>query len=224
MALIVEGKIESAIENFSAYLKRHPDDLESLYGLAVAYTQKQDHSRATEYARQALDAGLPPGRLFAGPRDLLQTLLKSSEFQELIKDREPTIIHGPLLGCVTDRSAKFWVRTAREASVRVHLTPSKNQGHPKESAPVKTSSAQDFTGVASVNDLAPDTQYSYRISVNGNFLPDRWLFRTYPPSGSPATFQVGFGGGAGYTPSHERMWSTIASHELLAFLFLGDNV
>jgi phosphodiesterase/alkaline phosphatase D-like protein len=49
-------------------------------------------------------------------------------------------------------------------------------------------------------------------------------FRTFPKKGSKARFQIGFGGGAGYTPQHEKMWNTVAAHNPTAFLFLGDNV
>lgn len=56
---IVDGKHDSAVKQFENYLKKHPGDLESLYGLAVAYSQKQDIGKAVAYAKQAVDAGLP---------------------------------------------------------------------------------------------------------------------------------------------------------------------
>jgi len=81
----VDGKHDSAVKQFENYLKKHPGDLESLYGLAVAYAQKKDIDKAMAYAKQAVDAGLPFGRFLAGPRDLLKPLTDSTEFQELSK-------------------------------------------------------------------------------------------------------------------------------------------
>ena len=35
---------------------------------------------------------------------------------------------------------------------------------------------------------------------------------------------IAFGGGAGFTPQYERMWTTIDGHNPHALLLLGDNV
>ena len=80
--------------------------------------------------------------------------------------------------------------------------------------------------MAEVERLEPNTVYYYDVSLKGKSMlgPEYPSFRTFPPAGEKARFQVGFGGGAGYTPQFERMWNTIASHKLPAFLFLGDNV
>jgi len=89
---------------------------------------------------------------------------------------------------------------------------------------VKTNKDKDFTAVAAVQGLKPDTRYYYELMVDGQKQPKRWSFRTFPTPGTKTKFQIGFGGGAGYTPWHERMWNTITAHKLRAFLFLGDNV
>ena len=221
---IVDGKHDSAVKQFENYLKKHPGDLESLYGLAVAYAQKKDIDKAMAYAKQAVDAGLPFGRFLAGPRDLLKPLTDSIEFKKLAKKHAVELLHGPMLGCVTDSSAKFWVRTANEVPVEVRVT---NAG-PRDSfhtrAIGKTSSRRDFTATLAVEGLKPDTLYDYELWVKGSKKPKEGRFRTFPASRKPAKFQIGFGGGAGYTPQHERMWNTIAVHNLTAFLLLGDNV
>jgi ribosomal protein S15P/S13E len=43
---IVDGKCDTAIKHFKDYLNEHPKDLESMYGLAVAYAQKQEIDKA----------------------------------------------------------------------------------------------------------------------------------------------------------------------------------
>jgi len=221
---IVDGKFNNAIKDLQKYLEKHPGDLESMFCLAVAYTQKQDIGKAISYVKQAVNAGLPFGRFLAGPRDLLKSLNECDEFKELVKEYEVELLHGPMLGCVTDSSAKFWVRTANEVPVQVFISASEKMKPPIKSSIAKTNKAKDFTAVVAVDGLKADTQYYYELVVAGKKVPKQWSFRTFPAPGSKDKFQVGFGGGAGYTPWHERMWNTIAAHNLSAFLLLGDNV
>jgi len=221
---IVDGRYDAAIEHFEDYLSKHPKDLESIYGLAVAYAQKQDIDKAIAYVEMAVDEGLPFARFLAGPRTLLKPLTDGAEFKVLAEKYAEELLHGPMLGCVTDSSAKFWVRTANEIPVEVRVNNAGQREPFHTRAAGKTSSCQDFTSVLSVEGLRPDTLYNYELWVKGDEKPKKGRFRTFPASGRPAKFQVGFGGGAGFTPQHERMWNTIASHNLPAFLMLGDNV
>jgi len=221
---IVDGKYDAAIEHFEDYLNKHPKDLESLYGLAVAYTQKKNITIAMTYVDKALDEGLPFSRFLAGPRDLLKPLAESAEFKTLAMKHSVDLLHGPMLGCVTDTSAKFWVRTANEVSIQVLVGASEEVYPALKSDIIKTSEAKDFTVVVDVTGLKPDTPYYYKLLVDGSMEPRLWSFRTFPASGSKSRFWIGFGGGAGFTPQHERMWDTITAHNLLAFLLLGDNV
>jgi alkaline phosphatase D len=221
---IVDGKHDKAIRHFENYLKKHPNDLESMYGLTVAYAQKKDIGKAVAYAKQAVDAGLPFSRFLAGPRDLLMPLTDSAEFKQLAKKHTVELLHGPMLGCVTDSTAKFWVRTANEVPVQVLVSSSQNTSSPIKSSVTKTNKNRDFTIVIAVQGLKPDTRYYYELLVNGRKQPKRWSFRTFPARAMKTKFQIGFGGGAGYTPQYERMWNTIVAQKPLAFLFLGDNV
>jgi alkaline phosphatase D len=220
---IVDGKHDNAVKRFENYLKKHPGDLESLYGLAVAYAQKKDIVKAMAYAKQAVDAGLPFGRFLAGPRDLLKPLTYSAEFKDWSKKNAVELLHGPMLGCVTDSSAKFWVRTANAVPVQVSICELKKSDTLIKST-VRTDRNKDYTAVIAVQGLKPDTTYWYTLMVNNVASSIKWQFRTFPAFGAKSKFQIGFGGGAGYTPQYERMWKTIAAHNLTAFLFLGDNV
>jgi len=223
---IIDGNPEQAAQRCQSILEIEPNHLESLYNLtiALAHLGKQDEAIAT--MKRALAAGLPPGRFVAGPRDLLKPLAEHPEFRKLLAAQAGKLIHGPMLGCVTDRSAKFWVRTAEEVPVQVLVSTSKDLAHPIKSATVFSESRRDYTAVAEVERLQGDTVYYYDVLLKGQpqLGPQFPSFRTFPPQGERARFQVGFGGGAGYTPKHERMWNTIASHNLTAFLLLGDNV
>lgn len=223
---IIDGNPQAAIGLCEKALKRDPNHVESLYNMTVALARLGRKDEATAYISRALAAGLPFDRFVAGPRDLLKPLTDTDEFEKLAAQQGNPLIHGPMLGCVTDRSAKFWVRTAEEVSVQVVVGTSADLSGAIKSASVFTEAGRDYTAVASVEVLKPNTRYYYDVLLDGKSALPRPLpaFSTFPTAGDKARFEVGFGGGAGYTPKHEHMWNTIASHHLLAFLLLGDNV
>jgi hypothetical protein len=221
VAEIVDGKFDAAIKRFESYLGEHPKDLESMYGLAVAYAQKQEIVKVVQYVQKAVDEGLPFERFLTGPRDLLEPLTNSSEFKALAEKYSIELLHGPMPGCLTDKSAKFWVRMAHEVAVEVIVKGTGTNENSQKRVVGKTSPKRDFTVVLEVDGLKPGTLYEYKIYIDGARKVGNGHFRTFSSLGEQAKFQIGFGG-AGLTPAHERMWSTIAAHNLPAFLFLGD--
>ena len=219
---IIDGNPQTAVELAQARLDDDPRDAESQFILAVAYAQLEDIEQALSATRAALEAGMPLERFLAGPRELLAPLTQTAGFTELAAERYPAVIHGPMLGAVTDRSAKFWIRSLEETQFEIVL----HGAAGTYAASGRTRAADDYTGVATVSGLTPDTEYAYRVVVEDDVFPvdGSYRFRTAPDTGAPGSYTVGFGGCAGYTPANERMWDTIASHPLQAFLFLGDNV
>ena len=226
MQWTIDGEPEKTIERAEEYLLKEPNHLESLFNLTVAWAQMNEPEKAALYMQRAIAAGIPPERFIAGPRRMLAPLTETPEFRQLQTKLAGRLIHGPMLGCVTDRGAKFWVRTADEAPIQIVLSDSKDMTRPIRSATVTTEADRDYTGVAEVSMLRPNTRYYYDVLLRGKSAIGGELrsFRTFPTAGKPARFQIGFGGGAGYTPQFERMWDTIAGHDLIAFLLLGDNV
>lgn len=223
---IIDGKPERAVKLCQQHLDQEPNHLESLYNLTLAWCRLNDTQQAAETMQRAIAAGLPPGRFIAGPREILAPLSETAQFRELLARHGGKPVHGPMLGCATDRSMRFWVRTAEEVPVQVIAGRSKDLARPVKSATVFSREDSDYTAVAEISALQPSTVYYYDVLLRGRSTlgPDFPAFRTFPEAGRPARFQVGFGGGAGYTPIHERMWDTIGSHRPVAFLLLGDNV
>jgi alkaline phosphatase D len=195
---ILEGRSGQAAKHCEELLASEPNDLESMFNLTVARCALADYAGATESMKKAVDAGLPFARFLAGPRQILKPLRETNEFRRYTARHKVRLIHGPMLGCLTDTSAKFWVRTVK----------------------------RDYTAVVEVEELQPDTLYYYDVILKGKSALASKLpsFRTYRPPRSKAHFRVAFGGGAKYTPANERMWDTIRSHRPAALLLLGDNV
>lgn len=165
--------------------------------------------------------------LRTGNRDAtLSDALRNDAVKQQIRKHKLQLFGGPMLGKVTDSSASIWVRTDREAEVRVVLFRNKDMSEPIRSAAVRSSKDRDLTAVVDLTGLKPMTTYYYDVSLDGkNMLgPEFPSFRTFPSRGQKAKFDVGFGGGSRLVPQKERIWQTIASFKPAAFLFLGDNL
>jgi len=162
----------------------------------------------------------------ADPDASLATVCDNAELKAQIAKHKIKLFGGPMVGCVTDTSAKFWVRTPKEANVEISIAKaceSSGGGGPKA---VKTSKASDLTAIVEVTGLKANTEYEYDVIVDEKSVISgkRPVFRTYPAKGQKAKFSVGFGGGARYNHKYEHIWDSIASFRPIAFLFLGDNI
>ena len=223
---IVEGRPEEAVRYCRDLLAADPNDLESWFNLVVAQCQLGRLDSAFQTLKIAIEKGLPFERFSAGPRDLLKPLTDTPEFKKLAGQKNVQLLHGPMLGCVTERSAKFWVRTVNEVPVQIIASTSNTLIAPIKSETVFTRPNRDYTAIVELAGLAPETTYYYNVLVNGKptLKPEFPTFQTYPAVGTTAKFQVSFGGGAGFYPPNERVWDTILVHQPIAFLTLGDNV
>jgi alkaline phosphatase D len=224
---IVKGDIDGPIQHFEQRLSSEPNDPETYFCLALAYACKKDINKAMLYVTGAVDRRLPLQRFIAGPRDMLKPLVESKEFKDYLKQFPPIqlqLVHGPMLGCVTGTSAKIWLRTADEISVQVLAHQASEPNNIIKSAPSQTKKENDFTAILTLEGLKPDTDYQYTLMLSGVGLSTKWPFRTASLKGEKCKFKIAFGGGAGYTPQHERMWNIVASHKPNALLLLGDNV
>lgn len=230
--LLAKGEVDKALV---AVAKTPPkrnspiSDGERNFVLAMAACIKGDAAVAYDYAKKAAMAGLPTERLVVGPREVLKPLYDHAPFKEWIASKPLQPIHGPMLGSVTDTSARFWVRTAEEAEVTVLVYPKLPKGVKRAARPplkgtAKTSAATDYTAVVTISGLSPSSNYRYDMRAEDKLIVRSVEFRTQPKAGEGAKFSIAFGGGAGLTPQKERMWTTIGKHDVSALLLLGDNV
>jgi alkaline phosphatase D len=187
---------------------------------------QQKVDTAILHAQAALDAGLPFGRLVAGPRDQLAPIYATPQYRQWARQNASLrLLHGPMLGSVTSESALVWLRTARTGSVQVRVLDAGTGKLASTSGKVATGKDSDFTAVVRLTGLKADHAYRYEIEVDGvKVAVENTRFQTYPEQGAAASFEVGFGGGAGFVPKWEYMWDTVLKSRPLAFLMLGDNV
>ncbi|MDZ4818463.1 MAG: alkaline phosphatase D family protein, partial [Planctomycetota bacterium] len=177
--------------------------------------------------QRAVDLGLPPIRFVAGKETLLDPLKGTAEFKKLAAPFDHKIVAGPMLGVVTDTSAKVWVRTAKPAKVQVSYRPMNTKARSQLAASVQSKLEDDCVAVVTLENLRAGETYHYDVVVDGAIDPvlaASQQFTTAPKDGSRAKFSVAFGGCAGYTPANERMWDTIRGFNLSALWLLGDNV
>lgn len=215
---ILGGNPAKALADLDTVLAGRPTDGESHYMQAVAHTALGNLEAAKASATMALANGVPAGRFAGG------TLTGLDKLRPAL-DLDPTVpVHGPVLGNPTGNSIDVWVRTAGATTLRVTASLSADLSSPITSTAVRSTPQSDFTAVATLTDLRPDTTYHYQVSIGGKTSPGTHTFRTLPASGSPARFRIAFGGGAGFVPDNERAFDTILARKPAALLLLGDNI
>ena len=225
LRFILRGKLDKSEEFLNKYLEKNPKDPETLYMLGILQGQRNNIATAEDLLQKSIEAGLPDGRMIAGPREMMKPLLKTDLMISLQQKYQDRLVHGPLVGSTSGSTASFWVRTANESEIEaVVYDPAGNEIARSEKT--KSQSSEDFTAVAKVTGLKPNTEYTYTVLIDGKSNPngDKFSFRTLAEKGQPGKFVIAFGGGSGYVPENERMWDTIGSFDPNAILLLGDNV
>jgi len=186
---------------------------------ALSASLQNDGVTALREARLAVKHGAQIGRFVAGSGEAFKALREAEGFAEWLGSHDVQLVHGPMIGDVTGTSAKVWLRTAEPMTVAVSVS----GGGVTKSVTVNTTAPADHTAVVVFSGLKPRTAYQVSVLLKGREV-GQGGFRTRPRQGEPGKLTIVLGGGAGYTPQYERMWSTIAGHGPDALFLLGDNV
>ena len=101
---IQDGQPDVAAKWCEEYLEKDPLQQEALFALATAQAQLGDVDTAFATMQRAIAGGLPFERFIAGPRDLLAPLTSSKAFQSYLAAHPVRLVHGPMLGAMTDIS------------------------------------------------------------------------------------------------------------------------
>lgn len=234
---VLVGEPQKAIDYAREALDKWPKSGEMQFALAVASAAQGQLDDAEKHMTRAMQFGLPPGRFLTGPDVLIEPLRETATYREIRKqiDQSGGLIHGPMVGEVTDSTVQIWVRTAGSKRVQAmaavepaafHDVRNGDGTSAARSEVITTSADEDHGATLRVTGLEPGTEYHYRLIVGDTPLPNirEQTFRTMPRTGEPARFRFAFGGGAGYTPELERMWHTVESWDPSFVLLLGDNI
>jgi alkaline phosphatase D len=97
---------------------------------------------------------------------------------------------GPLVGAVTEHSAKVFVRTRNSADVAVEYSTNESLLVSAQTAAIRTSIEADWTSMVLLDGLEPETTYFYTVLVNGvrQQRAPYPSFTTFPVPGSLADF------------------------------------
>ncbi len=203
--LLLNGEYKCAEDYYDWILRIQPGHTEALLGRALALAGRRLQESAITSLQRAVESGLPPSFLTVIPEELMAGLRSSPDFLSLLPNSGALLVHGPMLGDVTPNSAQVWLRTDRQAAVTVTVFDPGNPSLVLATGAGTTSAAQDYTVRVPVRGLSPNTEYAYKISLDGSEQPAVWPLRTFPARLGQTVLQIGFGGCADYIPPNERM-------------------
>jgi len=131
------------------------------------------------------------------------------------------LTHGPLVGAVSDSTARLLVRTDATRRVEVQLDEAALPGAPVAYSVVYPPASRDFTQVVTFSGLKPSTAYEARVLVDGVQAPRKGTFRTPTSPGAGGKFKFAFGSCA--RDGAQPIFSMLRGRSLDLFVFVGDN-
>lgn len=236
MLAILDGEPEKAVEYCERRLREDPNDPEPYYMQCLAYCALTELDKAEKAMVSAVELGMSFGRFIAGPRTIIAPITGREAYrilyQEYLKETAG-LVHGPMLGKMTGESVSCWVRTAEESTVQLIAWEATIAAEVYSSPEFLSAAESDYTAVLELGGLSPMTTYFFNIVINGEYAFNRETlphFTTWEGAGTggietnSGTLRVAFGGGAGYNPEAEKIWTSILDRNPDALLLLGDNV
>jgi len=142
----------------------------------------------------------------------------------------PRVMQGPMVGAVSEDNVRIWVRVSGPYPVAIDYGTDFLLESFETTEPVLASKSGDYTVVVVIEDLEPNTEYFYRVKVDGavdKYLKDYPPFRlrTAPADGAAAGLRVAFGSGARFANDRvQPLWSVVSRAAPDLLLWLGDNV
>ncbi|MEO9943827.1 alkaline phosphatase D family protein [Paraglaciecola sp.] len=136
-----------------------------------------------------------------------------------------TVTDGPLIGGVTDNSARVFMRTDEVANVMIRYDTDRLFTNPLFSEDFVTQARDDFTRIISIRELQADTNYYYQIMVNGR--PQRTIsefqFKTFPAPGIDKPFKFAALVDTGNSPDRPAaIYGRVEAEQPAFVLQLGD--
>lgn len=219
---LARGKHDDAAKTVAAKAHRMNSPItegEAHFVRMLSASLQGDGDKALEEARKAVEKGIPFARVAAISNETAKALRSAPGYSDWAAAHPLTLIHGPMIGAVTDNSAKVWLRTNGVQSLVIEV-----QADGKTARQTVTTEAKhDHTAVATFSDLSAGQKYQVKVLAKDETIGSG-SFTTTQPADEPGTYTIVFGGGAGYTPKHEHVWQKIAEQQPDALFLLGDNI
>ena len=144
---------------------------------------------------------------------------------------KPSILLGPIVGGLSHNSVNIWARADASSTLHVWLAKDPKFKDAKLAGEVALPEQDGFAGVLHLNDLQPETQYFYAVSLhNGHPAPtDFHSFTTFPQENTPRSFSFVFGScylpiGDEGSQTFDEIYKHLASDDLRFGLLLGDQI
>lgn len=140
------------------------------------------------------------------------------------------LVAGPMLGAPAPDRLRVWAQANEPCRLQLEVRPGSGAGETRLSPMVEVGEAEDCCAVLEVAGLAADSDYHYRVLVEG--VPDPYLgrllplrARTAPPEGERRAFRLAFGSCARYAEDPQQpIWQAVQAARPDLFLWLGDNI
>ena len=130
---------------------------------------------------------------------------------------------GPMVGHVTDTTARVWVDVDRGGLLTMILTDPDGRFVESET---RIAGLRDGIALVDVAGLEPATKYGARFTLDGSPIPidPPLVFRTFPRPGAPSRIRIAFVSCARVPwDSVQPAWRAVAADEPDAIVWLGDN-
>ena len=131
------------------------------------------------------------------------------------------VTHGPVVGAVTDTTARLVVRTDATRKVAVHLVDEQAPSEAPVAAYLYPTPTDDYATPFELKGLAPGHRYKVFFEVDGELSGREAEVQTAPAAGAKAAFSMGYGSCTRFDA--QPIFATILGKKPDLFLFGGDN-
>jgi alkaline phosphatase D len=155
----------------------------------------------------------------------IATLAASALFLSAPVAADAAVMHGVVVGDVTDSTALLWARSGEEGTLQVQLT----GGGDVQRTAVSADPTRDYTARVPITGLAPDTDYHYRVRFDRGPAATG-VFHTAPAPEHAAPLRLDFGGDvAGQDVCRDSVegfpiLKTVRARRPDVFMGLGDMI
>ena len=131
-----------------------------------------------------------------------------------------TITHGPVIGAISDSSARIYIRSNNSANVTIEISKQSNFSS-INSYPGIISNYNDTSTIINLSGLEDETKYYFRIKLNNVLQQETGSFSTFPINGKKGNYVILAGSGSNLYLS-DSLFRIMQNQNANIFLHYGD--